>query len=185
MQNPYYRARMSLLFPGDSRWRRLQVRLGVEFALTATIEVDPGLNGFETQGQPMSEETKLLFLRPVLILFGLVCIFLLPLSKIWPPGFIWHDEATRSYYFEMICVVYFTLGIFLLMASRNPLDHLSLIWFTAWSSVAHGGLMLVQSLDDWPHHGPHLMGDVPLLFFGAAMLFWLTPRRFKAAAPQS
>jgi hypothetical protein len=34
----------------------------------------------------------------------------------------------------------------LLVASRSPLAHLSLIWFTVWSSVVQGGIMAVQSL---------------------------------------
>lgn len=132
----------------------------------------------------MTEATKLFYLRPVLVLFGVIGIGLWPISKLWPAGFIWHEEGARSLYFEMICVVYFVLGIFLLIASRNPLQHLSLIWFTAWSSVAHGLLMLFQSFVDRPHHLAHLMGDVPLLLFGAAMLAWLTPRRFSAAASE-
>ena len=49
------------------------------------------------------------------------------------------------------------------------------IWFTIWSSVAHGGLMLVQSFDDRPHRLAHLRGDVPLLLFGAALVAWLMP----------
>ena len=89
----------------------------------------------------------------------------------------WHDVGARSYYFEMICTLYFVLGIFLLIASRNPLEHRSLIWFAVWSSIAHGGLMLVQSFDDRPHNVGHLWGDVPLLLFGGALVAWLMPRK--------
>lgn len=49
------------------------------------------------------------------------------------------DQALR-----MMLSVYVTLGIFLLLAARNPSDHRSLIAFTAWSSLAHAGLMAVQ-----------------------------------------
>jgi hypothetical protein len=42
--------------------------------------------------------------------------------------------------------VYVTLGIFLLLASRNPSAHRSLIAFAAWSSFAHAGLMAFQAL---------------------------------------
>jgi hypothetical protein len=81
----------------------------------------------------------------------------------------------------MILGIYATLGVFLLVASRNPLAHLSLIWFTVWSSVVHGGIMAVQSLVYSQHLG-HLWGDVLALFAVAAVLAILTPRVSGAAA---
>lgn len=48
----------------------------------------------------------------------------------------------------MMFSIYITLGVFLLLAARNPAEHRSLIAFTAWSSFAHAGLMAVQ----WHHH---------------------------------
>ena len=41
-----------------------------------------------------------------------------------------------------------TLGIFLLMASRDPGRNTSLIWFTVWSSVVHALIMAYQSFAD-------------------------------------
>ena len=49
------------------------------------------------------------------------------------------DQASR-----MMLSVYATLGIFLLLAVRNPSANRSLIAFTAWSSFAHAGIMAVQ-----------------------------------------
>ena len=46
----------------------------------------------------------------------------------------------------MMMSLYVTLGIFLLIASRNPTAHSSLIAFAAWSSVAHAGTMSLQAL---------------------------------------
>ena len=40
----------------------------------------------------------------------------------------------------MMLSVYVTLGIFLLIASRDPSANRSLIAFTAWSSFAHAAL---------------------------------------------
>jgi hypothetical protein len=60
----------------------------------------------------------------------------------------------------MILGVYATLGVFLLIASRSPLRHLSLIWFTVVSSTVHAGIMTVQALQMPAAHG-HLFGDVP------------------------
>jgi len=81
----------------------------------------------------------------------------------------------------MILGVYATLGIFLLVASRNPLAHVSLIWFTVWSSAVHAAIMAMQALAN-PEQRGHLLGDVPALFILAAVLAFLTPRRAEAQA---
>jgi Family of unknown function (DUF6632) len=44
----------------------------------------------------------------------------------------------------MMMSLYATLGIFLLLAARNPSEHRSLIAFAAWSNLAHAALMSVQ-----------------------------------------
>lgn len=81
----------------------------------------------------------------------------------------------------MILTIYATLGVFLILAARNPLANRSLIWFTVWSSIAHGGVMAVQSFDG-DHHMGHLWGDVLALFAVAAVLALLTPREAKSEA---
>jgi hypothetical protein len=83
---------------------------------------------------------------------------------------------------QMILGVYATLGVFLLIASRNPLRHLSLIWFTVFSSLVHAGIMAAQALNMPPEHG-HLFGDIPALLIVAALLAVLTPRGAAAQAP--
>jgi len=45
----------------------------------------------------------------------------------------------------MMMSLYAVLGIFLLLASRDPSAHRSLIAFGAWSSVAHATVMAVQA----------------------------------------
>jgi hypothetical protein len=47
----------------------------------------------------------------------------------------------------MMMSLYFALGIFLLIAVRNPAAHRSLIAFAAWSSVAHAVTMSTQGLE--------------------------------------
>jgi hypothetical protein len=81
----------------------------------------------------------------------------------------------------MILGVYATLGVFLLIASRNPLAHLTLIWFTVWSSIAHAAIMGVQVLAN-PEQIGHLWGDVPALLVVAAVLALLIPRGTAANA---
>jgi hypothetical protein len=111
-----------------------------------------------------------------LIVFGLIfLVAVYPLTIVWPAGWKWHDTG-QSVYLQMILAVYATLGVFLLMASRDPLANRSLIWFTVWSSLVHGGLMAVQSIVYPEHHG-HLWGDVPALLVVAVVLAFLMPRR--------
>jgi uncharacterized membrane protein YoaK (UPF0700 family) len=76
----------------------------------------------------------------------------------------------------MILGIYATLGVFLIIASRDPMAHTSLIWFTVWSSFVHGAIMAAQSLSNARHMG-HLWGDVLALVAVAAVLAALMPRR--------
>lgn len=128
----------------------------------------------------MSEVNRIKYLSVALVVIGLIFIFgLWPLTIVWPSGWAWHAEG-RSDYLEMILGIYATLGLFLLFAARNPLAHRSLIWFTVWSSVVHGGIMAVQSFGD--RHIGHLWGDVLALFVVAAVLAVLTPREVRPDA---
>lgn len=124
----------------------------------------------------MTETDRIKYLRVVLLVTGLVFIAgIWPLTVFWPSGWAWHTEG-RSEYLEMILGIYATLGVFLLIASRDPLAHRSLIWFTVWSSIVHGGIMAVQSIVNTRHIG-HLSGDVAALLIVAALLAALTPRQ--------
>ncbi|MDW3096127.1 MAG: DUF6632 domain-containing protein [Gammaproteobacteria bacterium] len=124
----------------------------------------------------MDDTSRIKYLKIALVLIGITFTFIiLPLTIFWPSGWSWHGEG-RSYYLEMILSIYATLGIFLMLAARNPLEHRSLIWFTVWSSVAHGAVMAWQSFDGH-HNMGHLLGDVPALFIVAAVLAYLTPRK--------
>ena len=126
----------------------------------------------------MTESNRIKYLRIALWIFGftfIVGIWLL--TKVWPSGWSWHNEG-RSYYLEMILGIYATLGVFLILAARDPLKNRGIIWFTVWSSVVHGGIMAVQSFDN-QHNMGHLYGDVFALFAVAAVLAFLTPREGK------
>jgi len=123
----------------------------------------------------MTDANRKKYLSVALFVVGLICIFgLYPLTVLWPSGWAWHTTGT-SEYLQMILGIYATLGVFLLIASRDPLAHLDIIWFTVWSSVVHGGIMAAQALAK-PQHMGHLLGDVPVLFAVAIILAWLTPR---------
>jgi Family of unknown function (DUF6632) len=107
-----------------------------------------------------------------LVLVGVIFLAgIYPLTIVWPSGWAWHTG--QSHYLPMIIGVYATLGVFLLIASRKPLENLSLIWFTVWSSIVHAGIMTVQAIKN-PEHIGHLWGDVLALFFVAGLLGVLT-----------
>jgi hypothetical protein len=122
----------------------------------------------------MTEENRLFFLRIALIVVGLLCFALYPLGLVWPSGWAWGHG--HSHYLMMIVGLYATLGVFLLIASRNPDAHRSLIWFTIWSSVVHAAIMAVQSLTD-PMERGHLISDVPALALIAIVLAALMRRK--------
>ena len=127
----------------------------------------------------MESSTRDRALRYALVIFGLIAsVGFFPLTRIWPSGWRWAPD--NELYLQMIMGVYATLGVFLLLAARDPRRHLSLIWFTVWSSVVHGGIMTVQAIV-YPMHRGHLLGDVPALFLVAAVLAVLTPRDRPAA----
>src|SRR5215475_1869652 len=126
----------------------------------------------------MSDSTRLKYLRIALVLVGIIFIFgIYSLMIAWPSGWTWHTG--HSDYPLMIVGIYATLGVFLILAARDPLAHRSLIWFTVWSSVVHGGIMAVQALA--PNSHGHLVGDVPALLIIAIVLALLTPRRNRGA----
>ena len=115
-------------------------------------------------------------LKVALVVVGLIFLFAVyPLMiYLWPAGWRW--QPNQPEYEQMILGVYATLGIFLLLASRNPSANRSLIAFTAWSSLVHAGIMAVQAFRNVGERG-HLFGDVPALIIVGVALIPLAPAR--------
>jgi len=74
-------------------------------------------------------------LKVVLVVLGLLFC-----AGVYPLVLMAKEEPALA----MMMSLYFTLGIFLLLAARNPSANRSLIGFTAWSSFAHAAVMAVQ-----------------------------------------
>jgi hypothetical protein len=127
----------------------------------------------------MDNDQRIKYLRVVLIVLGIFFVIgVYPMMNwIWPDGWGW--EPRQHEYEQMIMGIYATLGVFLLLASRNPLAHKSLIWFTVWSSIVHGGIMAIQAIVDSAEH-MNLVGDVLALFAVAIVLAILMPREKRA-----
>jgi len=124
----------------------------------------------------MQEENKLKYLKIALKVFGAIFIagISLMMHWIWPDGWTWTPRQPE--YEQMIMGVYATLGVFLIRAAKDPLAHSSLIWFTIWSSIVHGGIMLVQAILDETDR-TNLLGDIPAIFLVAIVLWYLMPSR--------
>ena len=76
---------------------------------------------------------------------------------------------------SMMLSLYVTLGVFLLLAARDPSASRSLIAFTAWSSLVHAALMGTQAMCNMVQRG-ELIGVAVLALIGAALLALAPPR---------
>jgi len=109
-------------------------------------------------------------LSAALVVFGLAFCLLYAMLIIWPSGWAWHQGSpSSSDYFMMIAGVYAVLGIFMIRAARDPLAHVSLIWFVVFSSVVHALVMAVEAFRT-PMMMGHMIGDVPFLLVIAIVL---------------
>jgi hypothetical protein len=70
---------------------------------------------------------------------------------------------------SMMFSVYVTLGVFLLLAIRNPWASRSLIAFTAWSSFAHAAVMGTQAMRNMVSR-EELAGVAILVVIGAVLI---------------
>jgi len=122
----------------------------------------------------MQYAEKLKYLKITLYVTGVFFIAGVPLMMmwIWPSGWGW--TPAQPEYEQMIMGIYATLGVFLILAAKDPLANASLIWFTICSSFVHAGIMLVQAIIDETDR-INLIGDVPALFFVAFLLWYLMP----------
>ena len=105
-------------------------------------------------------------LQVVLVLVGLTfCAGVYPLILFF----------SREPALAMMLSLYATLGVFLLLAVRNPSAHRSLIAFTAWSSFAHAAVMGTQALRKIIELH-ELIGVATFVLIGV-LLIALTPRK--------
>ena len=101
-----------------------------------------------------------LALKIVLALVGLLF-----LALVYPLAIFVRQEPALS----MMLSLYVTLGVFLLLAIRNPSANSSLIAFTAWSSFAHAALMGTQAMRNMIARG-ELIGVAVLIVIGIALI---------------
>jgi hypothetical protein len=99
-------------------------------------------------------------LKIVLVLVGLLFSAL-----VYPMTMFAKQEPALA----MMMCVYATLGIFLLLAVRNPSANRSVIAFAAWSSIAHAAFMGMQAVRNFVARG-ELIGVTVLFVIGVALI---------------
>jgi uncharacterized membrane protein YoaK (UPF0700 family) len=104
-------------------------------------------------------------LKVVLVLVGLLFaagIYPLTMS-------LWKMNAS-DYGDDMMLSLYVPLGIFLLMAVRNPSANRSLIAFAAWSSFAHGAVMARLAVHNASERAGFLIAVAVLVAIGVTLI---------------
>ena len=108
---------------------------------------------------------------------ALALVGLLFIALIYPLVMMLRQEPALS----MMLSLYVTLGIFLLLAVRDPSSHRSLIAFAAWSSFAHAAVMGFQALRHMIAR-KELLGVAVFIVIGVVLITLAPP---KSAAKRS
>ena len=75
----------------------------------------------------MGNNSNLIPLRVALVAIGIIFVVgVYPLTILWPSGWAWHTSGPSTY-LQMILGIYATLGVFLLVAGRRPLNNFHLV----------------------------------------------------------
>jgi len=110
-------------------------------------------------------------LKAVLVMVGLFFT-----AAAYPAIMGLHNPVNSDTGDTMQMAIYATLGIFLLIAARNPSAHRSLIAFAAWSSFAHAAIMGTLGFEIPELRTGFLIASAILVVIGVALIA-LTPRR--------
>ncbi|HTV55198.1 MAG TPA: DUF6632 domain-containing protein [Terriglobia bacterium] len=117
--------------------------------------------------------------REVALKIVLALVGLLFLASGYPLTMFMRQEPALS----MMLSLYVTLGVFLLLAIRNPCASRSLIAFTAWSSFAHAAVMGTQALRNMISRG-ELIGVAILVVIGVALIALAPAKQPTEPAPR-
>jgi hypothetical protein len=104
-------------------------------------------------------------LKVVMVLVGLLFV-----AAVYPMiGGVLHAEQSDTGD-TMMMSLYATLGVFLLLAVRNPPAHRSLIAFAAWSSFAHALVMSLLAIPLPTERVGYLVGSAVLVVIGVTLV---------------
>jgi hypothetical protein len=121
-------------------------------------------------------------LQVVLVVLGLGMV----VANVYPlvTSFLAGLRPTGGTTAPMFWTILATLGVFLILAARNPSMHRSLIAYTVWSSFAHTAVMALMAIQ-LPTKRGELLGGVVVTGLGALLLFVVarsSPRSEEAGA---
>jgi len=118
----------------------------------------------------------------ILALLGLLFVGLVyPLSSdLWHAK--WLLQMNDNECEPMFLSFFVVLGVFLLLAAKQPSAHRTLIAFAAWWSIFHASVMAVQTLQAWNRAIHRDYKDVLIAAIIGAVLLAVTPTRREAAA---
>jgi hypothetical protein len=109
------------------------------------------------------ERMRKVVLVVVGLLFSATIYPLMRSSSLWQPN---QSEDIEP----MMLSLFVTLGIFLLIAARNPSANRSLIAFTAWSSFAHALVMAIQAFQNASNRGGLLGAAATFVVIGGVLI---------------
>ena len=112
-------------------------------------------------------------LKVVLVLLGLLFL----------AGVYLLMQRDTPIFAQMMISLYVTLGVFLLIAARDPAAHRSLIAFAAWANLAHGTVMAMQVVRHQIPRSDLLGAVLPLYIIGAVLLALAPAARRPAVRP--
>ncbi len=109
-------------------------------------------------------------LQAVLVVWGVLTV----VANIYPlvTSFLAGLRPTAGTTAPMFWTMYATLGVFLVLAARNPSAHRSLIAYAVWSSVAHAAVMALMAIQ-LPTKRGELLAGVAVTALPALLLFVL------------
>lgn len=116
-------------------------------------------------------------LKVTLVVVG---VFFTALVYRW--GSVLWERNEAAYAEIMMMSLYVTLGVFLLLASRNPAEHRSLIAFAAWSSLAHAVTMALQAISDVSERMHLLFGVALFTIIGIVLMAFYPAKAEKSVA---
>jgi Family of unknown function (DUF6632) len=99
---------------------------------------------------------------------------------------LWHSKWLIAMHNEecepMFLTFFVTLGVFLLLAARKPMQYRLVIAFAAWHSLAHSATMLIQTVETYMHGTPRDYKDVILFGMIGIVVLLIVPPKEEAAA---
>ncbi len=117
--------------------------------------------------------------KAVLILFGLLFV-----ASIYPIVLYLRNPGDQPAGDTMMMSLYFALGVFLLLAARNPAAYRSLISYSGWANVAHGAVMLAMAFRIPKDRHDFLVASAVALVIGICLIA-VTPSPANASLASS